>query len=195
MKNYLLCLFLLLALALPSWAVTVCGITFADYAFADDIGTYSGSWGATGTALRDLLIGTTVGDSAMSTDTAAYVNILFINNAIKNGTGADLAIFEESGTGSSGAAGCQLSITINGINKAYIPYWVSGTTYVAYIDLTDFSVATNALISTLQIRGAASDPEYTAFGAINTVFIPEPASLILLGIAGLFLTFGRKFVR
>ena len=121
------------------------------------------------------------------------MNILFTDNYIKNGTGVDFAAFEESGTGTSGTPGCTLTFTINSVTKQYVPYWVSGTTYVTYIDLADFGVATNALISSIQIRGGG-DPDYTAFGAINnvSVVIPEPASLILLSLVGLgFILFRR----
>jgi len=195
MKNYIFLLFLL-AVTMPCFAVTVCGITFADNAFADDIGTYSTGWNSTDIAtLKATLCGTTVGDSIYSTNSADWMNILFTDNYIQNGAGYDLVLFEESGSGSPGSIGCTMGLTLNGITKNYAPTWISGSTYVSYVELSDFGIASNTLLSSIQIRGyTGSCPDYTAFGALNsvTVPVPEPASAILLGLFGLgFILFRR----
>ena len=83
--------------------ITVAGFTFAqgELDFADDAVVISGTvTGATAAQVRSTLIGASLRDSIrLITPDVAVVEIAFSDNAIVNGPGTDLVIFELSGSG------------------------------------------------------------------------------------------------
>ncbi len=166
MKKLTLLLFAVLLMT-PSFGITVGGVYFDDIGFVDAIGTYSGTWSGT----LSNIIGTAPLNNPSSptyiysNDTNAYLNLLFTNNVVRNGSGADLAIFEASGAGSAGSTGCQIRLTINSLTKVYTPTWIAGTTYVSYVNLDDFGIASGSYLTSIQIRGYTC-PEYVAVAAL-----------------------------
>ena len=176
----------------PCFGVTIGGVYFDDIGFVDAIGTYGGTWGGT----PSNMIGTTPLNDPnnptyiYSSDTNAYMNLLFTNNVVRNGAGADLAIFEASGAGTTGSTGCVIRLTINGITQIYTPTWIAGTVYVAYANLDSFNIALGGYVTSIQIRGY-TDPEYVAVAALYPT-VPEPSTIVFLGMVCLALFGLRK---
>jgi len=187
-----LSILLLAFLMTPAFGITIGGVFFDDIGFVDAIGTYSGTWSGTlSTMIGSASLANTSSPSQIrSTSTADYVNLLFTNNVVWNNAGADLAIFEASGAGSPGLAGCAVRLVINSIAKVYTPYWIEGVTYVSYINLDDFNIPIGTYITSIQITGYTC-PEYVAASALH---IPEPSTLVFFGMicAGL-ITLRKKF--
>ncbi len=171
--------------------------TFADNAFADDGWPTGGSpWdvvsapsfkaAVTGTELASYVWSNT----AFYGGQTAYATIAFIDNRVKNGPGVDLAVFEVSGYGGTG---CTITLSLNGVTRDYTPSWFTDVYHVAYVDLSDFNIAPNALVSEIGILSLPYyDPDYTAFGAINNAAVPLPGTLLLLAPALGAIGLGRK---
>jgi len=184
----------------PASASTVIGpYIFDDNAFTDRLVSSSGSWaiGPSGTlgTLEMVLIGSNINDYAYPAindgQSVASAVLAFVDNAVANGPGADLAVFEYSVIGAVGRVGCQITLTINNITKNYIPYGFGpgAGEYAALVDLSDFGVPSDGRVSQFGISGTwPPDPEYSAFGALNNAPpVPIPGAVWLLGsgIAGL----------
>jgi hypothetical protein len=177
--------------ATPSTAsIIVGGIPFDDNAFADKLLASSGTWYiANASSLEEALVGPSLTKWASGYPVYdGWAKLGFTDNFIKNGVGNDLAVFENSGPGLPGTAGCQVTLTINGITQTYTPYWVENDIYLASINLDDFSIAAGGLVSNIEIWGNNLDPDYVAFGAINNAPVPLPGTLLLLGPGLLGLT-------
>jgi hypothetical protein len=191
---------LVLGVSTSMAATVIGGITFDDNAFADKVPSYSGSWEAWGPGgigsltLEEAMTGsnlTTYG--TITNNPSAWAVIKFTDNFIKNGAGADLAVFEISGTSN----GEPVSITINGTTNVYNTLYIGyANASVARIDLSDFGIASGALVNTIQANGVAGwDPDYAVFGAINNASVPLPSALLLFapGLVGL-MTLKRKYL-
>lgn len=173
-------------------SIVLGGNTFDNNAFADKLVSYYGStwtfWNAP--TLEAAMTGSNLNSYGATTNQpSAYAILKFTDNFIKNGPGADLAVYEISGGAGSGEP---VSITIGGITNVYLT--VSGyigyaNASVALINLDDYGIASGALVNTIQVNGIANwDPDYAVFGAINNVSsVPLPGALFLFGpvLAGL----------
>lgn len=184
--------------AVPA-AVTIAGFTFnaGAQAFADDAFVTSGSvTGADAATVRSVLVGSNTEDSIrVTTPDVAEIEVSFSDNAISNGAGTDLVIFERSGStfpvGSAdpnerfelaiwhGAAFTPF-VSVDPVNTGTVsPSDPTLSLYVVEIDLDDFGFATAETTQRIKIRlvdnlvSRSADP--TAFGARNSVVASPPA--------------------
>lgn len=199
-----LALSFVIASAAEASPITVGGFTFTEgeAAFADAATVVSGTvTGATATEVNDTLVGSGVGDSIrVITPDVAVIEVLFSDNAIENGLGTDLIVFELSG--SAPAAGFadvnerfEVSLLISGAFTSFVevvpistgviaPHDSTLAVYAVEIDLDDFGASPGGHVDRLQIRlidhlvTRSADP--TAFGALHSA--PEPR-LVLLALA------------
>jgi hypothetical protein len=161
-------------------SITIDTITFADNAFADKLVSSSGSWNYNGASLEASVVGSDLSIYAWSFSSSDKLVLKFTDNFIKNGTGADLAVYEiSSGSGS----GEPVAITINGITNTYGTNGIGiFAAHVAQINLDDFGIPAGGLVSTLTASGIDSwNVDYAAFGAINSAVVPIPGAIYLLG--------------
>lgn len=200
--------------------IAVAGFTFAqgEQAFADDAMVVSGTvTGATPAQVRSTLAGSSLGDSIrVITPDVAVIEVVFSDNAIVNGSGTDLVIFELSGSGRPvgyaditekfefsvlGASGFTPFVDVVPVNTGFLaPHDASLSAYVVQIDLADFGFAADETTQRVQIRlvdnlagTRSADP--TGFGALNSVPVPEPSTGFLLSLGLLTLTLTRKSAR
>jgi hypothetical protein len=194
--------------------ITVAGFTFpaGEQAFADDATVVSGVvTGATDEQVRSTLVGSDLGDSIrVITPDIAVIEIRFSDNAILNGPGTDLVIFELSGqdwpVGSGDARekfefsvfdGSIFSsfVEVVPVNTGFLaPHDSTLTAYVVEIDLSDFGFSADETTDQIRIRlvdhleTRSADP--TAFGALNS--IPEPSTALLLTLGLVMLAMRRR---
>ncbi len=199
------------AIAAP---ITVAEFTFAagEEAFADEALVTSGVvTGATAEQVQSTLVGSNLGDSIrVITPDVAVIEIAFSDNAIVNGPGTDLVIFELSG--SKPAVGFadvnerfEVSVLdgpdfsnfveVVPVNTGFLaPHDDSLSVYVVEIDLTSFGFPAGQVTNRVQIRlvdhlaSRSADP--TALGALNSV--PEPGTGLLLSVGLLVLSARRR---
>jgi len=206
------------ALFLPGVAagtpLTVAGFTFSagEEAFADDAVVVSGTvTGATAEQIRSTLAGSNLGDSIrVITPDIAVIEVSFSDNAIVNGSGTDLVIFELSGSGTPvgfadtnerfeisvlGSAGFSPFVEVVPVNTGFLaPHDATLSAYVVEIDLATFGFEAGEVTDRVQIRlvdhleTRSADP--TALGALNSV--PEPSTGLLLALGLLSLTAVRR---
>jgi hypothetical protein len=157
--------------------------------------------GATTAQIRSTLIGSSLGDSIRVITPDVAIEVVFSDNAIVNGLGTDLVIFELSGSGRPigyadatekfefsvlGASGFSPFAEVVPVNTGYLaPHDASLSAYVVQIDLADFGFATDEATQRVQIRlvdnlagTRSADP--TGFGALNSAPAPEPSTGFLL---------------
>ncbi len=200
--------------------ITVAGFTFAEgeAAFADDTVVVSGTvTGATAAQVQSTLVGSNVGDSIrVITPDVAVIDVLFTDNAIENGSGTDLVIFELSGADlpnqprPPGYADLnerfEVSLFVSGVFTSFVevipvstgilaPHDSTLAVYAVEVDLDDFGAALGSQIDRLQIRlvdhlvTRSADP--TAFGALHSV--PEPgAGLLIFAASALGLVAAKR---
>lgn len=180
-------------------AISIYGLTFEDNAFADQIVEIKGnSWYPSNSQVGTKVLGSTLNGSTydMEFNPANYIKIRFTDNAVVNGVGTDLVVFEESGYGYAGATGCPVRIGINGVDIAYTPTWIGDQWYTAQVDLSSFGVANNAQISDVTLWSYPyPDADYGIVGALNSGSpVPLPPSVMILapGLIGL-VTLRKRF--
>ncbi|MEN6336951.1 MAG: hypothetical protein ABFE01_22065 [Phycisphaerales bacterium] len=163
---------------------TLAGQAFDDNAFVDVVVVGQGGW-----IEPTAVIGPNIMSYAQNhpADPAAYLQAIFTDNSIVNGTGADFVLYEASGLGELDPVGEPAKITINGVTRTYPTVWTGeGGAYCAYINLDDFAVPAGDRVDTIRLWGiysGDSGTEYMAIGALNNdVAIPAPAAIGLLGV-------------
>ena len=143
-----------------------------------------------------MLVGSDTDDYAFTNDAGADVVMKFTDNSVVNGSGADLAVYE---LGIPDAF--DLGITVGGTTHFYVTAATGATTSggyslnVAEVNLDDFGVPAGGSINTIQVyedQAEGEAPSLTAFGAINSGTVPEPASAAVLGLAGPAALLGRR---
>ncbi len=182
-------------------ALTIGGLTFADNAFADQLVSSVGTYTVNGPSLTEALTDKDLSTWASSMTPGAKVVLAFTDNAIVNGAGDDLALFEvgHEAYEYSQEGFDSFNVTINGITRTY--FTTETTTIVndhnvnmTTLDLSFFGIAANALVSQVDIGmdydTRDSRPQLQLVAAIHSVSVtavPEPASYILLlaGLAGI----------
>lgn len=182
----------------------IAGYTFHDNAFADKLLAFSGTWRwypgdgtknivGTDALLEAQLVGANIDTHAFCiTGSKCDLDIAFTDNAIVNGGGADLAVFELGGPD-------VVRIVIGGISGDYQTSW-TGYNYnggpighlnqinVALINLDDFGISALGSVSTLRAQSLRTDghsPTYTVFGALTS---GPPITAAHVGIGGRLLT-------
>jgi len=189
-------------------AITIANYDFEDNAFADTLTSYSNLSNLFGgapdfeTSLTDIDPATGVSLGIVSPYTAGSVQMEFTDNYIINEDDYDIALFE---VGYSTIESFSVDVTLSGNT---IEYSVTNTGYnvqvgstfyplrIALIDISDFGIAPGVLLSSIEINAGPNTitpPELSLVGALNSVPIPEPATMLLLssGLIGI-VGFKRK---
>lgn len=194
--------FAALCLTPPVNATTsVGGYTFADNAFADQVTGSSGNyWVMNAATLPAAVTGSDTNSFVRNLGgSAAYIDFAFTDNAIVNGAGADLVLFE---LGSPDL----FTITLNGMTRSAqsLATGFSSAGYslnAAAIDLDVFGLASGATVNQLRLTFTdqpGSNAAVAAIGALNstTSAVPETKTwgmfLAGFGILGAILRRRRK---
>lgn len=194
--------------------VTVAGFTYDDglRAFADDAFQVSGSLRLCGetVSVSSALSGPDLFDCVNSADSAgAFVEVVFTDNGVVNGAGADLVIYELSGPLSPGAIDDRERFGVSVFDGVDFPAFqlfspvdtgfrtTGGVNpegvFAVQVDLTDFGFATGSTTQRLRLHifnvnlGTKSG-DITALGALNSAEpVPEasPALLLILPMLSL----------
>jgi len=197
----------LVGLLIPSLVqaapISVGGFTFAagEAAFADDASYVSGPALDPGT-VRRVLIGSNIADSFNTGDSIpTVIEVKFIDNAIENGPGLDLVIFELSGdkppgtpdpreifdvavwTGASFSAFFRVTPVATGWND---PADSTLDVFAVQLDLSSFGVSAGMVIDRVRVAVfnanlGSKSADLTGIGALHSVSpIPEPSTSMLL---------------
>lgn len=197
MKHLLLALFTFVLPAAAHSAV-LGSLVIDDRAFADDVAATSGTLRTYDAVVgiedpvtpKAAISGSNV-DQGIYCTAACTFDVLFADNLIVNGAGADLVLFE-------GGANESLSVTINSISRTLLfdmdieeAGFVDGSgVQVGYwfLDLDDFGIAAGDSIFSVGIdllygdrgrEGIFASADLVAVGALNSVDVPLPAGLPL----------------
>ncbi|MGH9666043.1 MAG: hypothetical protein ACRD9L_16580 [Bryobacteraceae bacterium] len=190
----------LLALALnvctaTAATITLGGFTFDTTAFPTSANFLSGgppslSFPTTGNINSDLLKATDSDLTSYIFGTPVDFTVTFGNAALQNRASADLVIFELG-------VPDDVSVKLGATTKTYLTvntgFTAAGFNVNAIaIDLSDFGIASNALVSMIEVDNASpatGSASIDAIGGLSTA-VPEPAmfvclagALVLLGLA------------
>jgi hypothetical protein len=163
------------------------GISFDDTAFADvlldsfrSFAISSGPFSPS--LLESVLVGSNTRDYAFSNSPGAFVKLGFTDNFLVNGTGADLALFAV-------VSRDPFTLTVGELRLVFPTVETDNPRLnVALIDLSAFGLAPGTRLRQIFVGGDPGFPVFTvvppltAAGAINSAPVPEPASLLLLGV-------------
>jgi len=129
--------------------ITLSGLSFDDNAFADQVVEINGTWvnNVAAAVLGPNITNNTVN---LPYDESAYIKVAFTDNTVVNATGADLVVFESTGSD----PGCPARITVEGLTHTYATPWRGGVVNAAIIDLDDFGVAPGGSVSTFMLWAA-----------------------------------------
>ncbi len=206
---------LCLAVAAGAVPITVAGFTFSagEGAFADDAVVVSGTvTSATDEQVRATLVGSSLGDSIrVITPDIAVIELVFSDNAVVNGPGTDLVIFELSGSAQPvgfadarekfefsvlDGSGFSPFVEVVPVNTGFLaPHDSTLSAYVVQVDLASFAFSDGQSAQRVRIRlvdnlaTRSADP--TALGAVHSTPVPEPASGLLMALGLLCLSAAR----
>jgi hypothetical protein len=125
------------------------------------------------------------------------LEVLFTDNAVQNGPGVDLVIFERSGSQPLGAPDPREIFDISVFDgSSYQPY-VTVTpistgytdTFAVQVDLSSFGVAPGTIVDRIRVAVynvnlGSKSADLTAVGALHSVAaIPEPSTFLLISLA------------
>jgi hypothetical protein len=197
--------FMLNAAVAAAGTITLGGFTFDASAFPTSAALVSGgpasfSFPTTGTVNSDLLAATDSDLTSYMFGTPVDFTVTFGNGALQNLAGGDFVIFELGGVD-------DLSVKLNGITNSYTTVYTgfsaaSTLLNAIAIDLSDFGVAANGLVSVLEISNASAHTQSAsidAIGGLNVASsttpsaVPEPATFVCLaGGLALLVLFRRR---
>jgi len=210
MRSFVLLIGLVLLPRLASGTpITVAGFTFAEgeQAFADDV-IFVGGPLLDMNLVRAALIGSDLPGSFNTGDSnPTLLEIRFTDNAIQNGPGVDLVIFERSGSKPLGSPDPREIFDISVYNGASFQPYLTVTpistgftdTFAVQVDLGSFGVAPGVIVDRIRVAVynvnlGSKSADLTAVGALHSVAaIPEPSTLMLtlLGLLGVQVLRGR----
>ncbi len=213
-------LILLLPAAAFGSPISVGGFSFAagEAAFADTASLVSGS-GVRFTCTAGGTAASSYAEALSGSDVTQCVNVVgggdgivevqFTDNAVQNGTGTDLIIFEVSGPQSPGtpdpAEHFEVSIFNGTAYSAFVGFDPVATgfgtpdptldIFAVQIDLSSFGIASGALVDRVRLHlfdnGLGSKGgDIAALGALNS--IPEPSTALLLATGLVAMAMGRR---
>ncbi len=187
--------------------ISVGGFTFTagEEAFADDAVLVSGViTGADAPTIKTVLVGSSISDSFNTGDSGGgIVEVLFTDNAIVNGPGADLVIFELSGDRPAGTPdpaevfdvsifdGFSFSsfVTVTPVATGFPdPADPTLDVFAVQVDLSSFGIAPGGTTDRVRLHifnanlGSKS-ADLTALGALNSLTVPEPSSSAALVVS------------
>ena len=197
------CLFAASAHASP---ISVGGFTFTagEEAFADDAVLVSGViTGADAPTIKTVLVGSYINDSFNTGDSGeGIVEVLFTDNAIVNGIGSDLVIFELSGDQPTGTPDPREIFGVSIFDGVSFSSFVTVTpvatgfpdpadptldVFAIQIDLSSFGIAPGGTTDRVRLHifnanlGSKS-ADLTALGALNSLTVPEPSARAALAV-------------
>lgn len=166
--------------------ITLGGFTFDSTAFPTSDLLISGgppalSFVSTGNVNTDLQMATDSDLNSFIFGTPVDFNATFGNGAIENGAGADFVIFELG-------IPDDVTVTVNSVTKTYLTantgFSAAGFNLNAVaIDLSDFGIAANGLVSTINVNNASpvtGSASIDAIGALHAGTVPEPMTWLPL---------------
>jgi hypothetical protein len=166
--------------------ITLGGFTFDTTAFPTNASFVSGgppslSFATTGNINSDLLKATDSDLTSYIFGTPVDFTVTFGNAALQNRAGSDFVIFE-LGTPDD------VSVKVGSTTHTYLTvdtgFTAAGFALNAIgIDLSDFGIANNALLSTIEVNNASpvtGSASLDAIGALNTASVPEPGTFVSL---------------
>jgi hypothetical protein len=168
--------------------VTIAGITVDSQNFANALlsSATTGSFSTEGGALAASVTDTSADTWAFSNADSAYLQLGFAPNAVVNGPGNDLVVWEIGTPDNFG-----ISLTVGGLSHTIVSassgFSCCGGTFginIAFLDLSDLGVAAGAGVTSLVFNmgfpfaNTSSSPTLGAAAGLNRV--PEPGSLLLL---------------
>ena len=191
--------------------VTVAGTTYADAALVNSFIGSSGTFSVSPTVSTQAQV---ITDSNVSTGVIAgsvrpYIDLGWTQGLAVNGVGTDIDLYSLTGGVSLNTPGT-FQVTANGVVHQYTSAGTGYTTNVlgfpfqinrVSVDLTSFSVASGAGISSLRVtffeQNAIYGPSLSLVAASNFAPVPESGSFALLaaGLGAVGLIVRRRSLR
>jgi hypothetical protein len=177
-------------------SITKGSLTFDDNAFADSAQMIVGSidsFDGGATDVNDALTGSDLSKmfGLFEFDGSEIVEVSFTDNAIYNGAGFDLVVYEMHF-----AEGVKLAVDLGGgVFSSYLSFGAAGEGFIeggtvnaARINLDAFGLGAGAIVDTIRIMPDSNTPELSGAAAFNNTdtvtVIPEPSTFIAWSLLG-----------